>query len=224
MNDRNDIGSDEEQIYEKYIDDTPKSDNTSRVIDENVHVNVHPNRLLQLEDWEIQQKKELEATAWSAGLSSSTSIRRSKEISSKRGGSTKKHKHGLCSKTYDWEDFKHKCTISQQQFDEILEVFREYDVNDDGVISRREFYRMLRSIGQNPREKEVDKLFDQLDTNNNNKIEFDELIKLVETVMNSSQEDDETKSLMKYLYTAFDKSIGMVPYQQGWRPFNLYVK
>ena len=62
-------------------------------------------------------------------------------------------------------------------------------------------------------EKEVDKLFDQLDTNNNNKIEFDELIKLVETVMNSSQEDDETKSLMKYLYTAFDKSIGMVPYQ-----------
>lgn len=115
--------------------------------------------------------------------------------------------------TYDWEDFKHKVSINKQQFEEIVEVFRDYDTNGDGYISRPEFYKMLRSIGQNPKEKELDKLFDQLDTNNNNKIEFDELIHLVEKVMSSKQEDDDTKSLMKFLYTIFDKGVGMVPYR-----------
>ena len=122
-------------------------------------------------------------------------------------------KYGLVSADYKWEDYKNKVNITKQQFDEILEVFKEFDVNGDGVISRKEFYRMLRSIGQNPKEKEVDRLFDQLDQNNNNKIEFNELLKMVEHVMNSTNEDDETRNFIKQCYTQFDKSVGMKPYQ-----------
>ena len=117
---------------------------------------------------------------------------------------------------YQWEEYAPKVKVSKQQFHEILEVFLEFDLNNDGVISRKEFFKMLRSIGQNPKEKELDKLFDQLDINMDCKVDFMELITLVEKVMSSKKEDVQTSLILKHVYTMFDQSLRNKPTRENY--------
>ena len=113
-----------------------------------------------------------------------------------------------CSKETAWEKYKERTNVSQQQFEEVLQAFNDYDINEDGVISRKEFKRMLRSIGKNPKEREFDQLFDDVDTNMNNKIDFEELLALVEKIIEADEKDcvDETEHHLKYIYSLFTRA------------------
>lgn len=55
--------------------------------------------------------------------------------------------HGNWSSKYQWDDYKNHVKITETQFNEIVEVFHNFDVNHDGVISRKEFYSLWAGVG-----------------------------------------------------------------------------
>lgn len=61
----------------------------------------------------------------------------------------------------------------------LREIFRTFDRNEDGVLSKTELNAMLKKINLNVDEKYLEALIKKLDTNNNGVVEFEELVQFV---------------------------------------------
>lgn len=113
--------------------------------------------------------------------------------------------YGKNDKDISFSDYKNKYggKLSKSQFYELLEVYYDCDANNDNKISRKEFYDIIRSLGQNPKESVLDELFFQIDINNNGYLEFEELLKLAEVIIDEKTDSTETKGLMQFVLTMF---------------------
>ena len=91
-------------------------------------------------------------------------------------------------------------------------MYYEFDLNDDGHISRREFYSIIRNMGINPKEKDLDLVFNTIDFDQNGKLDFCELLCVAHNVMDATEFPGETQNLLKYVFSIFDKRIQAKPY------------
>ena len=98
--------------------------------------------------------------------------------------------------------------ITEQFFYEILEVYYEFDENVDGSISRSEFFGAMKNLGMNPSEDKIDTMFNEIDLDNSGSIEFNELLIMAETMMNKEDETLETKNILKFVYSSYDRNWG----------------
>ncbi|XP_048732600.1 calmodulin-A-like isoform X3 [Ostrea edulis] len=101
--------------------------------------------------------------------------------------------------------------LSEEQIAEMREIFSLFDKDCDGYIDVRELGKVLRSMGMNPTEMEIEDLINQyrdIDENTtqddleDGKLNFSEVMKILAI---KSKEPPETEEYLREAFRAFDK-------------------
>lgn len=69
--------------------------------------------------------------------------------------------------------------LTEEQISDFREAFSLFDKDGDGSISARELGIVLRSLGQNPTEKELSELINDIDEDSSGTIDFAEFLNLM---------------------------------------------
>jgi Ca2+-binding EF-hand superfamily protein len=72
--------------------------------------------------------------------------------------------------------------LNEQQLNEFQKIFSFLDLNGDGVITKREFYEAMKSLGSHPTKHEVNNVVKKMDIDGDGQINFDELLNYVKKV------------------------------------------
>ena len=104
---------------------------------------------------------------------------------------------------FTWTFFVNNfCNNSDEEKNEIMQVFQSLDLDGDGTLSKEELVTAYRKIlGKNPEvEEKVEKILGSLDTNNNGNLDYSEF--LIGTI---NQENFLTHKRLKSGFKMFDK-------------------
>lgn len=91
---------------------------------------------------------------------------------------------------------------THEELKEMKEAFALFDKNGDGKISAKELGTVMRSLGQNPTDADIQDLVKKADTDGNGTIEFNEFAPLMKKFMKPQEkaEDD-----LRDAFNVFDK-------------------
>ena len=92
-------------------------------------------------------------------------------------------------------------TLSEEQIAECKEAFSLFDADGDGAISTKELGEVMRSLGQNPTEAELNDMIREVDTDGSGEIEFPEFLVMMAKKIRPEDTDEELKEAFK----VFDK-------------------
>lgn len=70
-------------------------------------------------------------------------------------------------------------SLTEEQIREFKEAFNIFDKDGDGTISGKELGVVMRSLGQNPTEKQLDELINNLDKDASGTIDFGEFLSMM---------------------------------------------
>ena len=70
-------------------------------------------------------------------------------------------------------------TITDEQKREYEEAFSLFDKNNDGTITVSELATVMRSLGSNPTNSELQDMINEVDSDGNGTLEFDEFCQLM---------------------------------------------
>ena len=87
--------------------------------------------------------------------------------------------------------------LSNEQIDELKEAFIVHDKDGDGAINSKELGIVLRNLGQNPTESELDDMLQDADMDGNGTLDFAEFLLMMEWKMNEVDHEAEIKSAFK---------------------------
>jgi len=87
--------------------------------------------------------------------------------------------------------------MTEEQISDFKEAFALFDKDGDGTITAKELGMVMRSLNQNPTELELKEMIDEVDTNNNGSIEFNEFLVMMAKKMVPEETDDELKEAFK---------------------------
>ena len=87
--------------------------------------------------------------------------------------------------------------ITEEQRKELQEVFDQFDKDKDGKISSKELENAMQSMGQNPTVDEVNQMMQEVDLNQDGKIDFDEFMTLMLRNSPETQTEDEVINAIK---------------------------
>ncbi|XP_043098049.1 EF-hand calcium-binding domain-containing protein 7 [Puntigrus tetrazona] len=92
------------------------------------------------------------------------------------------------TKKLNFDDF---CEILKKEKpaepDQLMRIFKKFDVNCDGYISHEELSRILTSSGEKMSPKEVDEIFSLADVNKDGKLDYAEFCRLLESTAEKCQ-------------------------------------
>jgi len=91
--------------------------------------------------------------------------------------------------------------LTDEQIAEFQEAFSHFDKDGDGAITVRELGNMMKSLGQNPTERDLHEMIREVDTNRNGKIDFSEFLSMMSKKMKNMDSDD----TLKDAFRVFDK-------------------
>eukprot|EP00095_Tigriopus_kingsejongensis_P012297 snap_masked-scaffold324_size206069-processed-gene-1.14 protein:Tk12297 transcript:snap_masked-scaffold324_size206069-processed-gene-1.14-mRNA-1 annotation:"PREDICTED: calmodulin-like" len=94
-----------------------------------------------------------------------------------------------------------KFNLTDEQILEFKECFQMFDKDGDGTIDTTELGTVMRSLGQNPDEEEIEEMVDEADEDGSGSINFPEFIGL----MMKKQQGGQTKDEIKQAFRVFDK-------------------
>jgi len=63
-----------------------------------------------------------------------------------------------------------------------LTIFSDFFSSGDGMISTAELGQVMRDLGENPSEEELKAYIDEVDTDGNGTIEFDEFLEMMQKI------------------------------------------
>ncbi|KAG8805834.1 hypothetical protein FRC17_005306, partial [Serendipita sp. 399] len=84
---------------------------------------------------------------------------------------------------------------------EFKEAFSLFDKDGDGTITTRELGTVMRSLGQNPTEAEIQEMINEVDSDGNGTIDFPEFL----TMMARKMKDTDSEEEIKEAFKVFDK-------------------
>eukprot|EP00116_Pleurobrachia_bachei_P010850 sb/3471112/ len=96
--------------------------------------------------------------------------------------------------------------ITDAHIVEFRQAFNIFDKDGDGSISTRELGSVMRSLGQNPSDKELRSMCNKVDVDGNGKLDFKEFIVLMTTEFDTINAEKELKTA----FEVFDKEM------RGW--------
>ncbi|KAG9245407.1 calmodulin-like protein [Calycina marina] len=79
-------------------------------------------------------------------------------------------------------------------------AFTLFDADGDGTISIKELQEVMKSLGQNPTETEIEDMINEVDSDRNGTIDFDEFCKM----MTAPTKDVDFEAEMKSAFAVFD--------------------
>jgi len=91
--------------------------------------------------------------------------------------------------------------LTDDQIAEFKEAFALFDKDSDGCITTRELGTVMRSLGQNPTEAELQDMIHEVDADGNGDIDFHEFLSMMARKMKDTDSEDEIKEAFK----VFDK-------------------
>lgn len=91
--------------------------------------------------------------------------------------------------------------LTEEQIAEFREAFSLFDRDGDGSITTKELATVIRSLGQNPTEAEIQDMINEVDTDGNGTIDFREFLDLMAHKMKDFDSDEELREAFK----VFDK-------------------
>ena len=91
--------------------------------------------------------------------------------------------------------------ISDDMINEFKEVFNIFDKDKDGYITAKELGDLIRNLGQNPTEAEIQNMINEVDINNNGAIDFKEFLDIMLKKLKDSESEEELIEAFKI----FDK-------------------
>jgi calmodulin len=94
-----------------------------------------------------------------------------------------------------------KCPFAEEQIAEFKEAFSLFDKDGDGTITTKELGTVMRSLGQNPTEAELQDMINEVDADGNGTIDFPEFLTLMARKMKDTDSEEEILEAFK----VFDK-------------------
>ncbi|XP_073317374.1 calmodulin-2 isoform X1 [Primulina huaijiensis] len=91
--------------------------------------------------------------------------------------------------------------LTEEQIAEFKEAFSLFDKDGDGCITTKELGTVMRSLGQNPTEAELQDMINEVDADQNGTIDFPEFLNLMARKMKDADSEEELKEAFK----VFDK-------------------
>ena len=91
--------------------------------------------------------------------------------------------------------------ITEEQRKELQEVFDQFDKDKDGKISSKELENAMQSMGQNPTVDEVNQMMQEVDINQDGKIDYEEFM----TLMLRNSPETQTEDEVINAFRVFDK-------------------
>ncbi|KAK2459996.1 hypothetical protein APHAL10511_008002 [Amanita phalloides] len=91
--------------------------------------------------------------------------------------------------------------LSEEQISEFKEAFSLFDKDGDGSITTKELGIVMRSLGQNPTEAELQDMINEVDADGNGTIDFPEFLTMMARKMRDTDSEEEIKEAFK----VFDK-------------------
>ncbi|XP_072476463.1 calmodulin-alpha-like [Notamacropus eugenii] len=91
--------------------------------------------------------------------------------------------------------------LTEEQIAEFKEVFSLFDKDGDRTITTKELDTVMRSLGQNPNEAELQDMINKADADGNGTIDFLEFL----TVMARKMKDTDSEEEMREAFCVFDK-------------------
>ena len=92
-------------------------------------------------------------------------------------------------------------SLSEEQIAEFMEAFSLFDKDKNGIITTKEVGTVMRSLGQNPTEAELQDMINELDADGNGTIDFPQFLTMMARKMNDTDSEEEIKEAFK----VFDK-------------------
>ncbi|CAH3173550.1 unnamed protein product [Porites lobata] len=91
--------------------------------------------------------------------------------------------------------------LTEEQIAEFKEAFSLFDKDGDGTITTKELGTVMRSLGQNPTEAELQDMINEVDADGNGTIDFPEFL----TMMARKMKDTDSEEEIKEAFRVFDK-------------------
>ena len=91
--------------------------------------------------------------------------------------------------------------LTQEQIAEFKEAFSLFDKDGDGTITTKELGTVMRSLGQNPTEAELQDMITEIDQQGNGSIAFPEFL----AMMSRKMQEQDTEEEIVEAFKVFDK-------------------
>ena len=106
------------------------------------------------------------------------------EQETKQGSPLKNPDENLRVKVAQLKASGDDCTVEEEEEvdkeeEEILEAFHAFDKNGNGTIATEDFGTVLRSLGQNPTEEELEDMINKMDTDRTGTVNFQEFFTMM---------------------------------------------
>ncbi|XP_066280419.1 calmodulin isoform X2 [Branchiostoma lanceolatum] len=121
---------------------------------------------------------------------------------SKKGKKKKRARKGPYD--FDIEDLEDEDLadqLTEEQIAEFKEAFSLFDKDGDGTITTKELGTVMRSLGQNPTEAELQDMINEVDADGNGTIDFPEFL----TMMARKMKDTDSEEEIREAFRVFDK-------------------
>jgi len=99
-------------------------------------------------------------------------------------------------------------SLTAEELATFQEAFTVFDKNQDGTITTKELSTVMRSLGQNPTDAEVQDMINEVDVDGSGAIEFPEFcdhMKLRQVMMVKKMQESDTENEIREAYRVFDK-------------------
>lgn len=91
--------------------------------------------------------------------------------------------------------------LTEEQIAEFKEAFSLFDKDGDGSITTKELGTIMRSLGQNPTEAELQDMINEVDVDGSGSIDFDEFLLMMAKKMKDTDSEEEIREAFR----VFDK-------------------
>ncbi|XP_077987318.1 uncharacterized protein LOC144441926 [Glandiceps talaboti] len=91
--------------------------------------------------------------------------------------------------------------LTEKQIQEFKEAFALFDKDGDGHVTSKELGTVMKSLGHNPSQDELQEMIREVDTQGNGSIEFDEFLLLMAKKIKEQDDDDD----LREAFSVFDK-------------------